>query len=383
MSVPYTSARVNRGSAKKNPESFLSRGISTQFRTENSDASIDDDSVFSAPIPPPSTMTLGSGNGDVDALLIQDFATLLYRDGILTSLISTAVSKQSIGVRRIQYKFRKLLKHYARDLKAETSNDSHRNFVAFVTCHSAAITQEMFSKISINEQGAAARIPEFIRDPRDTEERRKKVEEYLRKTPDHTSSAESAEFGGPKNRSKFNDVDGQNGNSDSDEDSDPFSVSEDDGEGELYDGSLQHLDRQLTRLTLKSVAYQTLLRRLHEFTHPTLQSKLRDLVAVWSKPDNGYNAYLTRYRLSDLVAELQYILPQEIRFDHGKEDDHHTRGLISYCQNIVECWTGEQWDWWPFIPFSRPLGQWETRVRWECVSSLLFGLSRIFIALVC
>jgi hypothetical protein len=317
-------------------------------------------------------MTLGPGTGGIDVLLIQEFAALLCRDGTLTSLISAAVSKQGIGFERMRNNFRKLLKHYAEDLKAETSNDRHRALVGFVSSYSANISHELFSKTSMSDQGAEAEIPEPTKKPHDAEDRRKKVEEYLQKRLDHTGSAESAELGDPNNPSKSNEVEERNENSESDEDSDQDSVVERDGEEESYDGSLKHLD-QIKRFILESIAYQTLLRRLHEFIQPSLRSRLRDLVAVWSRPDHKYHVYVTRYKLSNLVAELQYIRPDEIRFDHGEWDDHRARRVTSYYQNVVEYWTGEHWDWWPLAPSSRPLEQLETRIRWKCVSSLLFG----------
>lgn len=192
-------------------------------------------------------------------LLIQEFAALLYRDGALTSLISAAVSKQRIGFERMRNNFRKLLKYYAEDLKVETSNDRHRALVGFVSSYLANISQELFSKTSMSDQGAEAGIPEPIKNPRDAEDCQKKVEEYLQKRLDHTRSAESAELGGPNNPSKSNEVDKWNENSESDEDSDQDSVAEGDGEEELYNGSLNHLD-QIKRFILESIAYQTLLR---------------------------------------------------------------------------------------------------------------------------
>ncbi|KAI1374084.1 hypothetical protein F4677DRAFT_447730 [Hypoxylon crocopeplum] len=111
--------------------------------------------------------------------------------------------------------------------------------------------------------------------------------------------------------------------------------------------------------------YQALYRRLHDLAYPSLQSKLRHLMVVWSKPDHRYHAYITRYNLSDLIAELRYINPHDIRIDSGEETSR-LRRVINRYQNLVETWTWERWDWWPLFQCSRPLEEEETRVRWDC-----------------
>jgi hypothetical protein len=261
--------------------------------------------------------------------------------------------------------FRKLLKLYAGDLKAEISNDYHRAFVGFVSSYSTNITRELFSKSPIGDGEVEIRIPEPGEDPHDVMNRRDIVEEYLHMTVGHAESTDSLEYesNDPSKRS---------------DDSDQDSVAEGAGEEEPYDGSLMHL-KQMERFILESVAYQTLCRRLHEFIYPTMQSRLRDLVAMWSRPDHRYHAYVTRYKLSNTVAELQNIHPSKIRFERSQKAAHHLWKIMSSCQNGIECWTGEHWDWWPLPACSRPLDEEETRVRWECVSHPCFVVSRIII----
>jgi hypothetical protein len=191
-------------------------------------------------VSPPSTTTLGSGTEGINASLIQEFAALLYQDRALTSLISAAVSKERIGFEKMSNNFRKLLKHYAWDLKAEMSSDDHRAFVGFVSSYSSNITREFFSKPSMGDREVEVRI---------------QVDELSER------------------------------NYDSDQDS----VAEGVGEEEPYDGSLNHLDR-IECFILESVAYQTLRRRLQEFIYPSLRSKLRDLVKEWSRPGHKYHA---------------------------------------------------------------------------------------------
>lgn len=189
-----------------------------------------------------------------------------------------------------------------------------------------------------------------------SEDSRKKVEEYLSK---EFATVESAK---PNNqRRKPN------------EDSDQDSVDNGAGEEEPYGGSLEHLG-PMKCFILESLAYQALRHLLHEFVYPSLRSRLRDLIEVWSKDDHKYHTYVTRYELSNLVAELQYIDPHEIRFDDGEEERGYISKAINYFQNAVEHWTGEHWDWWPLAPYLRPLEEGETHISWECVSNR-FNLS--------
>ncbi|KAI1409804.1 hypothetical protein F5Y13DRAFT_88541 [Hypoxylon sp. FL1857] len=116
---------------------------------------------------------------------------------------------------------------------------------------------------------------------------------------------------------------------------------------------------------LESVAYQNLHRRLRDFIYPNLGSKLWDLVASWSKPGHRCYDHVTRYKLSNLVAELQYIDSNTIRFDDNEESGYVVR-IIGHFQNSIEIWTKERWDWWPLAQCLRPLKEGETRLRWEC-----------------
>jgi hypothetical protein len=291
----------------------------------------------------------------MNALLVQELAALLYQDRALISLMSASVSEKRIGLDRMRNNFRKLLKLYAGDLKAEISNDHHRAFVGFVSSYSANITRELFSKVPMGDGEVEVRIPEPVEDAQDFMARRNIVEEYLHMTLGHVGSTDSVEYES-NDPGKLSD------------DSDQDSVAEGDGEEEPYDGSLRHL-KEMECFVLESVAYQALCRRLHEFIYPTMQSRLRDLVAKWSRPDHKYHAYVTHYKLYNTVAELQNIHPSKIRFDQSDEPGRHLWKIMSSCQNGIECWTGERWDWWPLPMCSRPLDEEETRVRWECVRS--------------
>ncbi|KAJ6040877.1 uncharacterized protein N7446_003806 [Penicillium canescens] len=149
-----------------------------------------------------------------------------------------------------------------------------------------------------------------------------------------------------------------------DEESDQDSVAEEAGEDEPYEGSLQHLD-QMRHFILESSAYQILRRRLEEFVKPSLYSRLRDLVTRWSTPEHKNHGDSARYKLRNLVTELQHVSPHEIHFEHDQNIFRIVR-FISRYQHIVERWTGEPWDWWPLPRCLRPLGESETRLRWKC-----------------
>ncbi|KAH7631266.1 hypothetical protein B0T09DRAFT_339512 [Sordaria sp. MPI-SDFR-AT-0083] len=334
------------------------------FDSDESVSSSDNDSVFSILSSLPSTSSQGSVT-DIKVLLAQNLATLLSEDEALISLISAAKFQKRIGFERMRENFRKLLKYFALDLKAEISSDQHRAVVGFVSSYSANITRELFSTPSIIMDEVQILFPRSITKAYNTEDSRKKVEEYLSKefAPDKPAKlVEPVESAKPNNQHHLNNL---NEFTEPNEDSDQDSVDDGAGEEEPYDGSLEHLD-QMKCFILESLAYQALRRRLHEFVYPSLRSRLRYLIAVWSKDDHKYHTYVNRYELSNLVAELQYIDPHEIRFYDGEEERGYVSKAINYFQNAVEHWTGEHWDWWPLAPYLRPLEGGETRISWEC-----------------
>ncbi|KAI0120322.1 hypothetical protein F4776DRAFT_633767 [Hypoxylon sp. NC0597] len=270
----------------------------------------------------------------MNTMLIQDFATLLYQDEALVSLISTAVSKDENGIQYVRDEFRRQLRRYASDLKLEAPYSHHLAVVGFVSTFSAKITRELFSKLSLE---AGTQIPESAQSIQD---RRERVETYLRQM------IEPTETSGPV------------------EESDQDSELEEAGE-EPYDGSLEHLDH-MERFILESAAYQALHHRFRDIVYPNLRSKLCTLMARWSDSDHKYHGHVVRYNLPNLVAELQHINPDAIEFnDYGKETGFLTKNINRF-QNLVELWTRERWDWWPLPQYSRPLKEGETRLRWEC-----------------
>lgn len=278
------------------------------------------------------------------------------------SLISTAVLQERIGYDRMQNNFRKLLKHHARDLKKETGDNQQRAVVGFLSSYASAITREVFSNRFIE----SIRTMGLTNTPLEVTDRRKIVEEYLRNDHGHADGANICEPTKPEddkapiNLTREHEVDWPN------EDSDQDSVEEAPGEDELYDGTITNVDR-VSRFILHSVAYRTLHCRLHEFVHPSLQTRLRNLVTAWSKSDHKYHAFVTRYKLFNLVAELRYVQPSNLRFDRGAETGYLHR-VTGWCQDVVERSTQESWDWWPLPPCLRPLEDSETRVWWKCVS---------------
>ncbi|KAI0842910.1 hypothetical protein F5Y06DRAFT_76436 [Hypoxylon sp. FL0890] len=295
------------------------------------------DSLFSEPMSQPSSMTQGSAIKGINSLLSQDFAAILCQDESMMSHILVATRKEDIGWERMRSEFRKMLKRYALNLKAEAHSDHHQAIVRFVGSFSACITRDVFSKFSTGGRETEFRIPESLQNIRDS---REMVEEYLQKVL------------GPAKPIECN------------EDSDQDSTDEEFGEEEPYDGSLGHLDR-MERFIQESIAYQILRRQVYDFVYPSLGSRLRDLVSSWSRPSHKYHDYIIRYKLSNLVAELQYINPDTIRFDYNEETDYLAKA-VGYSQTLVELWTNERWDWWPLAQCSRPLKEGETRLRWEC-----------------
>lgn len=329
------------------PHDLESHDDSEDFNS-SIDMTIDNESVFSLAYNP-STGSWGSGSGEVNLFLVQEFATLLHENEKLLSLISVGVSKQQIGKERMLNNFRKLLQHFANDLKAETQEDLHRDLRSFVSSYSDRITRELFVMTDVDEK-PNIKPPETETERglasianRSVQERR--VEDYIRSLypgrPPPNTAEPAAE-------------------------SDQESVAEELGENEPYEGSLQHL-AQMKYFILGSTAYQNLLRRLEEFVQPSLYSRMQNMVKRWStsEPQNQHDA--VRYKLRNLITDLQHVNPHEIQFD-WHQDVSPFVSFVSHYQHTVELWTGERWDWWPLPRCVRPLKLSETRLRWKCVS---------------
>ncbi|KIL86406.1 nucleoside phosphorylase domain [Fusarium avenaceum] len=306
----------------------------------------DNDSVFSIPHSLSSITTLGTNAGEINLLLVQQLSSLLYRDDALISLIGTAVSEERIGYERMRNNFRKLLKHYAKDLKAEVTTDQHQNLVGFVSAYSAHITRELFSMSPIVDQNRIfAKLTEFNGDSNSSKERLRKVEDYL-------SSVDKDKSADPE--------------MDTDNSSDEDCMDAEDEEDARYDGSLENLNL-MENFVLKSVAYQSLHRRLHDFVHPSLWSRLRDLLTSWSDPGHEHHAYMTQYKLRNLAAELRHVEPRAIHISRSEQYNLFSYQGIGMWQNVVERWSGERWDWWPLPSCPRRLQGYEALVQWKCV----------------
>lgn len=214
----------------------------------------------------------------VDAMFIQEFASLLYHDRALMSLIPTAVLQERIGYDRMQNNFQKLLKHHARDLKRETADDQQRAVVGFLSSYASAITREVFSNGFIDR----TRTLELTKTRHEIADRRNIVEQYLRNDFPLADGADTSEPTKPEDDNLPNNLISEHEAGWPNEDSDQDSVDEAPGEEELYDGTITNVDR-LSRFILHSVAYKTLHRRLHEFVHPSLQTRLRNMITAWVK----------------------------------------------------------------------------------------------------
>lgn len=300
-------------------------------------------------------------------LFVQKFVTLLNEDEALGSLILEAVSK--LGPGRARNNIRKLLKHFASDLRVEAVNNRHQALVRFINTNLSNIAQELFSEFSSDDQKSGDKMSEPSMQHYAAGESQTKVEEYLRisQDPEFVKQATPAHL---NNRTYYNDDSDQIDLSESDEESDQDGVDEEAEPVKLDIDLKEHFD-ELRQFILDSAAYRTLRRRFDAFIRPSLRSKIEDLLLRWSRHDHRHHSFVARYKLFNLIAELKYIHPQEIRLD---EDSKRTywQAFLGYYQKKAEEWTQEAWDWWPLPPYLRPLEHNESRLRWQCVSLIPF-----------
>lgn len=87
------------------------------------------------------------------------------------------------------------------------------------------------------------------------------------------------------------------------------------------------------------------------------------LLELWSRQDHKHHAYVARYNLSDLAAELRCIDPHAIQFETNEKGGFISR-TIGHCQDRIEKLTGECWDWSP-LPRYVTLEDGEERLKWE------------------
>ncbi|OPB37376.1 hypothetical protein A0O28_0042880 [Trichoderma guizhouense] len=304
-------------------------------------------------------------------LFVREFVILLNEDETLRSLVLEAVSKQEIGPGRARNKFRKLLKHFASDLRAEAVNNRHRTrvgafnnhhqeLVRFINTNSSNITQELFSEFPSNDQKAGDKIPEPRMHHYADGESQKKVEDLqISQDPEFVKQTTPAHL---NSLTYYNDTSDQIELSESDEGSDQDGVDEEDEPVKLDIDLTEHFD-ELRQFILDSAAYRTLRRRFDEFIRPSLGSKIEDLLLRWSRHDHRHHSFVARYKLFNLVAELKYIHPQEIRLDEDNKRTHW-QAFLGYYQKKAEDWTQEAWDWWPLPPYLRPLENNESRLRY-------------------
>ncbi|PTB57986.1 hypothetical protein M431DRAFT_3020 [Trichoderma harzianum CBS 226.95] len=230
-----------------------------------------------------SATILGPKTGRMRELFVQEFVILLNEDENLRSLILEAVSKQEIGPGRARNNFRKLLKHFASDLRVEAS--------------------EKVEDLQISQD------PEFVKQT----------------TPAHLNS-----------QTYYDDTSDQIELSESDEEGDHDGVDEEAEPVKLDIDLTEHFD-ELKQFILDSAAYRTLRRRFDEFIRPSLGSKIEDLLLRWSRHDHRHHSFVARYKLFNLIAELEYANPhpQEIRLD---EDNKRTywQAFLDYYQKKAE-----------------------------------------------
>ncbi|CAI7654833.1 unnamed protein product [Penicillium crustosum] len=321
----------------------------------DSDSSIENESVFSVPFSIPSTRSLDSGRGELDSLLIQEFANLLNEDRSMLTLLLIGVSKEKIGFERMRNNFRRLLKNFANNLKADILSESHRDLRRFISSYSVMITCELFAMAPIDEQRKIKHtVLEAEHGMLSVEKRlahQRKMESYFQSLHNDGTAPQTSQV------IEVLDPDAEG--------SDQESMAEEAGEDEPYKGSLQNLD-QMKYFILESSAYQILRRRLKEFVQPSLNCRFRDLVTRWSNPGHKNYGDVARYKLRNLVTDLQDVSPFEIRFERDEISSQFVM-FISHYQHLIERWTGEPWDWWPLPRFARPLAESEARLRWKCV----------------
>lgn len=304
-------------------------------------------------------------------LFVQEFVILLNEDEALRSLILEAVSKQEIGPERARNNFRKLLKHFASDLRVEAVNNHHQALVRFINTKLSNITQELFSEFSSDDQKAGEKIPEPRIYHHADGKSQKRVEEDLQisQDPEFVKQATPAHL---NSLTYYNDTSDQIELSESDEESDQDGVDKEAESVKLDIDLTEHFD-ELKQFILDSAAYRTLRRRFDEFIRPSLGSKIEDLLLRWSRHDHRHHSFVARYKLFNIISELEYANPhpQEIRLD---EDNKRTywQALLGYYQKKAEDLTQEAWDWWPLPPYLRPLENNESRLRWQCVSLVPF-----------
>ncbi len=228
----------------------------------------------------------------------------------------------------MQNNFRRLLQHFAQDLREETKSTEHRALVQFIIRYAARISHDFLSRIALKEGSPGI-------DDKEKEQNFLKGQVGCADDLDDEGEIQDQEIG------TFED--------------------------ELYDGSLRELEH-IRNFVVRSLAFQSLRQKLYRFVHPSMTTELRGLIKSWLAPGNKRAHLVESYKLSNLVTELQYIPTSQIRIGPEAPPAGRASVVINLVKSKIEGWTGESWDWWPLKPCKRPLNDSEVRVSWKCVS---------------
>lgn len=313
----------------------------------NSDTSSYNDSISDPSGSISSSITQTSNRQKQTRSLAKEIAGMPYRTYFNNST-STSLDGY-IFERQTRNTFRIFLKRFALDLQTEAGNNNqHQEVAIFISSFLSHIMEE-FSVIShiIIPTGNQVQTYQFLNELFKRRDGPKTDDDYYYMYRGRGSNVFPTR---PRN------------------DSDQKSLDKETDE-EPDDGSLTKF-HNMRQFILGSTAYQSFCRRLHDFIYPSLGSELRNLLASWSNPGHRFHAYLVQYNLPDLVTELQYIDPRQIKF-HSDEKVSRLTHMMSHYQNTIEHWTGEKWDWWPIPRFQGPRKMGQVRLKWECVSTRL------------
>ncbi|KAL3469347.1 hypothetical protein BJX99DRAFT_265289 [Aspergillus californicus] len=119
---------------------------------------------------------------------------------------------------------------------------------------------------------------------------------------------------------------------------------------------------RLRRFLVPSTAYQSFCQAFFRFVNLQFYSRVIALVAQFARPDHPHDCPHHQYDWPRVVSDMRCMIPHSVRAGSG-----HPGGLTNSVKGIMESWTRTKWDWWPLMPYMRPVCKFEQRISWTRV----------------
>jgi tetratricopeptide (TPR) repeat protein len=282
---------------------------------------------------------------------VEILSASLLKNARFQELCKAALMEKQIPRAKVHRNLGKLLRHFASHLGREKQAKDHINVIQFVRGASFRIASRIMQSPEIVGPFG---LEELKLGQLRQETSKARIDEYFKS---HGNQAELA-FNQKASEERSNGPRGiEQAESDSDEDSSLDGLDEQEAQDQTMGDNLQIVEDFLFRTN----AFPIMEREFFDFVFPSFRS----IMMRWISKERGSGNFTQKQlvNLEAIVSELQHVTPDQISLN--LQDEPST---INNIKGRWERFTGETWDWWPLVPYMRPLTRGEARLHWKCVS---------------